>query len=263
MDMLRRQWLITAAVVGLSLAMPAAQTQPDLEKRVAALEIMNRQMMQELQAIKAMLAGRGAPPPAGNALPADGPEIDLTMSIAGRPTKGNPAAKLVIVEFTDFQCPFCGRYARETYPQVMKEFVESGQALYVFRHFPIASLHPDAVNAARASECAFEQGKFWEVHDRLFNNQQRLQLAQLPTYAQGLGLNDARFAACMSTPASLGRINSDKQDGVRVGVTGTPGFLVGQVLGNGQVRLLRRFKGAADLARFRAVVASVAKAPRK
>jgi protein-disulfide isomerase len=251
---------LTAMAVAFSLtAVPQAQSKlapQELERRIAALEAQNRQILQDLQAIKSALQGRGAPPPAGAS---SGPVVDFTMSIAGRPTKGSAAAKLVIVEFSDFQCPFCGRYSRETLPQVIKEFVESGKAQYVFRQDPIPSLHPDAMNAAKATECALDQGRFWEMHDRLFNNQQRLGVNQLLQYGEGLGINTSQYRACVSSETKAGRIAADKQEAARLGVTGTPFFFVGLNLGGGQVRLLRRFKGAADIGVFRAAVSAVEK----
>ena len=264
--MFRRQLLITALVVavGFSVALPAAQSQPDLEKRVATLEAQVRALNAQIAALRSMVS---APPPAGAPTPAPtrpaGPEIDQVISIAGRPTKGQATAKLAIVEFSDFQCPYCGKYAREIYPQVIREFVNTGRAEYVFRHYPIESLHPDAMNAARAAECAFGAGKFWEVHDRLFDNQARLQLSQLPTYAQGLGIDDAKFRACLASPAVTAKVGADRQQGQQLGVTGTPFFFVGIVAPNNQVRLLRQLKGTAPIESFRSAVEAVMKVMEK
>src|SRR6185436_20936742 len=94
---------------------------------------------------------------------ADVPNFDLTL--AGAATKGRASAPLVMLEFSDFECPFCGRYSRETYPQVQREYVDTGKVRYVFRHTPIERIHPQAMKAAEAAECAGTQGKFWEMHD--------------------------------------------------------------------------------------------------
>ncbi len=242
----------------------ARQGDPDLKRRLEALENAQRSMVKDLQEIKAMLQGRGAPPPQAPAqapLAGQGPELDQVISIAGRPLKGRSEAKLVIVEFSDFQCPFCGKYSRETYPQVMKEFVETGRAQYAYLHFPLERLHPNAMNAAQAAECAFGQGKFWEMHDRLFANQNALGLPQLALYQQGLGMNPTTLKNCIGSAQVVARIKADLDLGARAGMTGTPGFFIGQMLKGGQVRLLRRFKGAVPLTTFKAMIDAVAALP--
>jgi len=143
--------LIMAALVTVSAGQ---QSDTDLKRRLEALENAQRAMAKDLQEMKAMLQGRGAPPPQSPAQApqaGQGPEMDQIISIAGRPVKGRPEAKLVIVEFSDFQCPFCGKYSRETYPQVIKEFVDTGRAQYAYLHFPLERLHPNAMNAAQAA----------------------------------------------------------------------------------------------------------------
>lgn len=262
--MFRRHFTIAAVLVSLFVTAPIAQqSQPDIDKRVAALEAQVRALTAQIAALRSMISAQTAPPAPQTAPRPAGPEIDQVISIAGRPTKGQSSAKLAIVEFSDFQCPYCGRYSREIYPQVIREFVNTGRAQYVFRHYPIESLHPDATNAAKAGECAFAQGKFWEVHDRLFDNQARLQLAQLPTYTQGLGIDDAQFRACMTSPAVASKVTADLQQGRQLGVTGTPYFFIGLVLPNNQVRLLRQLKGAAPLETFRTAIEAVIKAGEK
>ena len=99
------------------------------------------------------------------------PSIPLKISIDNDPIIGNPNAPITIVEFSDFQCPFCARFHVETLPLIMNEYINEGQVKLVFRDFPIQSIHPNALPASVASECANEQGKFKEMHDMLFENQ--------------------------------------------------------------------------------------------
>lgn len=154
-----------------------------------------------------------------------------TVAAAGRPTKGPSAAPVEIIEFSDFQCPFC-LSAFPTVQQVMKDY--EGKIKFTYRHYPLPN-HAAARPSAEASACAAEQNKFWEFHDRLFVNQGKLAAADLKQYATDLGLNMADFNACVDSHKFAKQVEEDLDAGNKAGVNGTPAFFVnGRVLSGAQ-----------------------------
>jgi protein-disulfide isomerase len=125
---------------------------------------------------------------------------------------------VTLVEFTDFHCPFCGR-AVATLKDVMREY--DGKIRWVFRDFPIASLHPRAAKAAEAARCAGEQGKFWEYHDLLFGSQSPATIEDFKRSAEQLKLDPKRFGQCLECGKHQAAVEADVQEGARLGVTGT------------------------------------------
>lgn len=147
--------------------------------------------------------------------------------------QGAADAPVTIVEYSDFECPYCARYFTETYPQIKEQYIDTGQVRYIFRHFPLTS-HSQARPAAQATECAGEQGKFWEMHDALFENQASWAgNAEAPALfvglAEELGLDGAEFEACLSSEKYAARVQEDLDAGIADGVDGTPGFFVNGV----------------------------------
>ena len=137
--------------------------------------------------------------------------------------RGPKDAPVTLVEYGDFECSFCGR----AYPVLKKIEDRMGPRLrIVYRHFPLATIHPHAETAALAAEAAGAQGKFWEMHDLLFQNQGALEEEDLLEYAQGLALDLAEFAEVLSTGRFLPRIREDFMSGVRSGVNGTPTLFI-------------------------------------
>jgi protein-disulfide isomerase len=236
----------------------ARQGADDLQKRVAALEAGQKAILKELQEIKALLQARPPTPaqPAGAAAQPRPPALPtFDLEIAGSPAKGRADAKLVLVEFSDFQCPYCGRYTRDTLHQLEKEYVETGKVRYVFRHFPLERLHPLALRAAHASECANAQGRFWEMHNRLFANQQALAEADLLKTAQDLGLNMGSFKSCLADqPTSPPKVRKDQAEGARAGISGTPTIFLGTLTKEGRVKVLRRLVGAQPYPNFKKAI---------
>ncbi len=164
----------------------------------------------------------------GNVLP-DYPTTTLgavQIDTAGAALKGNQDAKVSLVIFEDFECPFCGRFTTQALGQIEKDYVDTGKAKIYFKHFPLNSIHPDAQKASEAAECAKEQGKFWEYHDILFVNQQALSINDLKKYAADLGLDTAKFNSCLDSGAKKSQVEKDASDGDNAGVTGTPTVFV-------------------------------------
>ncbi|MBI1812902.1 thioredoxin domain-containing protein [Candidatus Peregrinibacteria bacterium] len=147
------------------------------------------------------------------------------------PTLGKADASVTIVEFTDFQCPFCSRHFQQTFRDIKKNYVDAGKVKYELRMFPLTSIHQNAMAAAEAAMCANAQGKFWEMHDTLFSNQgtwsgQSDPTATFKTYASDAGVNAATFARCLTNHTTQAQIQKDMADGSAAGITGTPGFWI-------------------------------------
>ncbi len=159
------------------------------------------------------------------------PRPIVNVSIGDAPVKGEADAPVTIVEFSDYQCPFCGRYVVETMPRIMDEYVATGQVRYAFKDFPLDQIHPQARQAAMAARCAGEQGGYWEMHDRLFSEQEswsgRSDAAGVfADWAGAQGLDEAAFSECLESGRYAAGVEADLQEGVSVGVTGTPAFFV-------------------------------------
>ena len=158
----------------------------------------------------------------------------ITVSIDDDPVRGNQDAPITIVEFSDFQCPFCARFQIQTLPLILEQYVETGKVKFVYRDFPIQNSHPNAMPAAAASECAHEQNKYWEYHDILFENQgvwNKVEITSAITvfkeFAIELDLNQDQFNNCLDSGKYIEEINNDLKDGRNYGITGTPGFFIG------------------------------------
>ena len=172
-----------------------------------------------------------APSGAGDAVPAARVQVD----VGGAPSKGGKDAPVTLIEFSDFQCPFCGRFFSDTAPQIEEQYVKAGKVWFVYKHFPLDSIHSQATPAALASECAKEQGKFWEYHDLIFKNQQSLGDESYKAWAKQLSLDVDKFNSCYSSQKYLSVIKGDVQQGSSAGIRGTPGFFLnGQLISGAQ-----------------------------
>ncbi len=180
----------------------------------------------------------------------------VRISIDNDPIIGNPDAPITIVEFSDFQCPFCARFHTQTLPLILEEYIEQGKVKLVFRDFPIQSIHPNALPAAVAAECANDQNKFREMHDMLFEKQtdwNKLEtvdaLSMFSQYASGMQLDEELFDSCLTSGKHISEIKKDLDDGRDYGVSGTPGFFVG----NDQIGFVE-LKGAQPFESFKKII---------
>ena len=171
--------------------------------------------------------------PQGGALPAAPVKVS-SIVLDGAPTQGKPDAPLTFVEFSDFQCPFCESFYSQTYEQILNNYVDTGKIKFVFKQFPMDSLHPNAREAALASECANEQGKFWSYHNALFGNQTTWAnqnstqvVNSLKKYGLDLKLDTVRFNSCLDSKKYADVLDKDSQEGSSYGVSGTPTFYIG------------------------------------
>ncbi len=167
------------------------------------------------------------------------------------PPMGNANAKVTIVEFSDFQCPFCESFFTDTLSQLKEKYVDTGKVQFYYRHFPLTSIHPNAQTAALASECANGQNKFWEYHDVLFKNldtwsPQTLSDAtnSFVEYAGQLGMSTDEFKSCLESERHKKGIEDDMAAGDKAQVGGTPAFFI-----NG-----KRLVGAQPFSEFEAII---------
>ncbi len=150
-----------------------------------------------------------------------------TFDITGAPAMGAEGAKLVLIEFSDYQCPFCMEYFTNTYRRVIADYVKTGKMKYVVRDFPGESIHPNALQAAEAARCAVEQGKFWTMHDNLFTNQKSLGSTGIFDSASAAGLEMTKFQVCIDSNKYAALIRKDEDETAKLGVKGTPAFFLG------------------------------------
>lgn len=148
--------------------------------------------------------------------------------------KGDPNAPVTIIEWSDFECPYCARFYEQAYQQIVSEYVDTGKVKLVFRDFPL-SFHKNAQKAAEAAECAGEQGSFYDMHDKLFEDGVSGGVTAFKKYAVDLGLDAEEFNECLDSNSMAAEVAADMQAGIDNGVRGTPGFLInGQLLSGAQ-----------------------------
>jgi len=188
---------------------------------------------EELKAAISEIQVAPAPQPAQAPSQPGAPAI-LRISLDDDPMKGDPDAPLTIIEFSDFQCPFCSRFYEQTLSQIEEKYIDTGKVNFVYRDLPLDSLHPNARPAHIAAECADEKGKFWEYHDVLFEKQSEwsslpsadLQIT-LTKYATDMGLQSTEFETCLNSQEIDDEVNNDTLDAAKYAATGTPTFFIG------------------------------------
>jgi protein-disulfide isomerase len=173
------------------------------------------------------------------------------ISLDGAPRRGSSTARVALIEHSDFQCPYCAKFERETLPTLTQRYVDTGQVLFAFRNTLIPT-HAEARPAAEAAVCAGMQGQFWAAHDLLFGGQDHLRqtIADVPTT---LHLAAEPFSRCLAGNATA-RVDTDVALGKTLGITGTPTFFIGTVQTDGRVRVTSILTGARSLADFQDVL---------
>ncbi len=207
--------LFGVAMVLLAVAPAGAQTTAQLKQELDALKTRVDAQQKEIDTLKTQRAGAALP------------SLDrIELKLDKAPMRGNAAARVVLVEVSDFECPFCARHVRQTAAQIEKDYVDSGKARHAFVNFPLAS-HRNAFKAAEAGLCAGDQGKFWEMHARMFASQTQLAPPLLPGLATAAGVNADLLRACLDGGRKRDQVSSDQVMSQRAGVTATPTFFVG------------------------------------
>jgi len=186
--------------------------------------------------------------------------VDGVVTIDGHPAIGSSDAGIVLIEFSDFQCAFCRRHLNSVMPDLVSEFVESGQVEYAFMDFPVEDRHPQAKQAAIAARCAREQGKYWEMRKRLFISPAMLKETDLESHASAMGLDMAEFDACLKSDQYHNAVRRDKDLGTKLMVRGTPTFFIGKRISEGnQIRLEKSIIGHQPIDVFREHIRTLAR----
>jgi protein-disulfide isomerase len=183
------------------------------------------EILKELRQIRELLEKQGAPAPP--AAPGQQQITKANVSIEGAYTMGSKDAPLTMVEFTDFQCPFCQRFHVQTFAELKKNYIDTGKLRFVSRDLPL-DFHPNALQAAQAGRCAGEQGQFWAMRDRMNANPEKLDMDSLAEYALDLKLNVGNFRSCVDSGKYKNAIRSDSQTAEKIGANGTPSFVLGK-----------------------------------
>lgn len=170
--------------------------------------------------------------------------------------KGNKdKAKVGIVEFSDYQCPFCKRFYSDTLSQIAKEYIDTDKAIFVYRDLPLDALHPNARSAAEAAECAGEESpaKYLEFHNNIFETSDELSESKLKDIAKEIGLNTGKFNDCFDNKKMADEVKKDESDAAAAGINGTPGFVVGTLEDDGTVNG-ELISGAMPFSEFQKVI---------
>jgi protein-disulfide isomerase len=175
------------------------------------------------------------------------------ISIDTVPFMGNPAARAIVIQYTDFDCPFCLSFAKDTLPEFIRTYVDSGRVRFALRHLPLEKIHPHAARAAAAAECGGRQGKFWEMHNALFDKPSARDLRDLLHLGKAIGLNAEVFGTCLKGEAAA-RINADVESARELRIKGTPTFVFGESESDGIVRVTRVQSGVPRIATLRSIV---------
>lgn len=240
-------YFVLCFVLAVGAAGQSGKAEPsDLQGQIKALSDQQQQILSTLNDIRQLLAAnaavRTAQPPA--------PPVP---GIHDEAFRGERNATVAIIEYADFECPYCGLYEHDIYPQISKDYIQTGKIKYVYRDLP-SPMHSHAIGAARAAHCAGEQGKYWELHDRLFARQNALRNVDMPDHAHELGLDTAKFSECLSSDRYTDEIKQSAADAQKLGIGGTPTFFIGKIGSNGEVTNLKAILGARPYESFKAAI---------
>ena len=187
-------------------------------------------------------------------MPAAPKPLPASIDLSGGPFKGSTTSPVVLVEYSDYECPYCIRHFTQVMPQIEAAYIQTNRIRYAFRDFPIDQLHPESIRAHVAAHCAAEQGKFWNLHPRLFSKAGSHTPAELQSVAQQAGLNMSAFSACVAADKYSAAIRQSTAFAISMGAEGTPFFLVGLIDGNNQMKPLTKLPGAYPFEQFQQAI---------
>jgi len=232
------------AICLLSAVAHAAQS-PDLaalQGEVQVLKTQQQQILASLDELKKLLKTRNEPPEV---------KVPDTLNVAGEPFRGDASATLAIIEYADFECPFCRRFEHDTFPQIRDAYIGTGKVKYFYRDLPLP-FHPHSMPAAQAARCAAEQGKLWEMHDSLFAEPASLDASDIDARATKLGIN---ISPCMASDRFAATIQKEIGDAAGMQISGTPTFVIGTLGPDGEVLSVKKTViGALPFEAFRAAI---------
>jgi protein-disulfide isomerase len=257
--MLNRSRVIVSApllILVLACSEPSAQAPRDAEslrKEIDALKAEQAEMQKSLEKIRDFLnaatGGRFDAPTL----------VNSSFDLGNAPTNGQQSAPVTIVEISDYHCPFCRRHVQQTQPRLYADYVNTGKARHVFIHYPIAQLHPDAFRSHEAASCAAEQGKFWNLHTKLFEAPLKTP-EQFAGVAQSVGLDITAFRACLDSGKYAQAVKDSVARIQKLNINGTPMFLIGRTPSGSQpMTVAKVIEGAQPYEAFKMVIDEVAK----
>ncbi len=226
---------IALTIISMIISMPASAASIEdevikLQKEIRALKEDQDSMKNDLAEIKNLLGSgdRVAPMPTTPTTPTKKkPFKPRDVMITSASVMGDANAKVTLIEYSDYQCPYCARHYRQTMPKIIKHYINEGKVKFVMREFPIPNLYPRGAAGSQAALCAGDQDKYWEMHDILFDNQRKLFDDNLRAYALEIGLDAGKFDNCLEQKQFAEQIEKDVAEGNEMKVQGTPSFVFG------------------------------------
>ena len=241
----------------LACSEPSAQAPKDpesLRKEIEALKAQQAEMQKSLDEVREFLKAATGGRFGGPSL------VNSKFDLQGAPINGQSSAPVTLVEISDYHCPFCRRHVQQTQPRLYEDYVKTGKVRHVFIHYPIAQLHPDAYRSHEAASCAADQGKFWDLHTRLFDAPVKTD-DQLTGLAQSAGLDMSAFRACLDSGKHAQEIKGSVERIQKMNISGTPMFLVGRTpSGTQPMTVAKVIEGAQPYDTFKVVIDEVASA---
>ena len=221
---------------------PKDQPQNDLSALrtdIRALQAEQQQIITRLDELKQLLQSNGQPPASVT-----------SVNVHGEAFRGDSGARVALIEYADFECPYCGEYERKTFPQILSDYIQTGKLKYFYRDLPLP-MHARAMAAARAARCSGEQGKYWEMHDSIFAKQNALSVPALLDRAQTLGLDTAKFTECQSSEKYTTEIQNSISEALKLGIVGSQPYFLGVVEPSGDLSIVKRLQGMAPFDVFK------------
>ena len=250
--------LATITFVALISLSPPQNPQDEvaaLRREVQALREQQAQMQKELAAIKNFLQSLLQPRAQAGEMPGI---VGVSIPTAGEPALGSATAKVMVMEVSDYHCPFCKRQTQQTFPQLQSEYVSTGKVRFVFVDYPIAQLHPTAHRAHEAAACAGDQGKFWEMHASLFAQPPAKSDSDLIAQAKNIGLDMGQFGTCLSSGKHAAAVKDSVARMEQLGIGGTPMTLIGLTPAPGQpMKVVKYIYGAKPFSEFKTAIDSL------
>lgn len=216
--------LLTIALGAALISLPAPAQEPGITRQQAD------QILQELRQIRQLLEKQGRPAPA--AQPEETPTRAKIGDLTGVPMLGRKDAPLTIVEFTDYQCPFCQRFHLSAYPEIKRAYIDTGKVRFFSKDMPL-DFHPNAMRAAQAARCAAEQNRFWDLRDVMGQNPDKLDMDHIAAFAEALHMDSKALRSCVESGKYKEPVQTDVLEAMKIGATGTPTFIVGKSMGEG------------------------------
>jgi protein-disulfide isomerase len=210
-------------VLMLASAPAAEKAKPDSGKEQGITREQADQILEELRQIRQLLERQQQPKPQAPPEP-----VRAQLDLNGAEMLGSRTAPITVVEFTDYQCPFCQRFHVSVFGEMKRLFIDTGKVRFYSRDLPLDSIHPNAMRAAMGARCAAEQGQFWKLRDIMGSNPGKLEMADLVEDAESLKMDTAAFRTCVESGKYREAVQANVIEALRFGIGGTPSFVIGK-----------------------------------